>query len=165
MFNAVEMIKASWMEITVQCIQNCFRKAGFVDTDQAGVDDAVNPGTSNEQDLWNLVVNADLAGDDVEWDDFVGADDDVEIAEVGTDEGIVREVRGQCDTPESDDEDVPAPVIVNTATAMGYIASLKELVGSRSLGEEHMSALDKLESAVIASALPKQTRITEFFSK
>lgn len=134
-------------------------------TDRADLDDKVDPETPNQQGLQNL-VSTEVASNNDEWDDFISGDNDVEIAEACTYEGIVCEVQSQRAILESgDEEEVPASAIVSTATAMGYIASLKELARSKLLGEEHMSAQDKLESAVIASALPKQTHIADFFCK
>ncbi|KAH7971590.1 hypothetical protein HPB52_000333 [Rhipicephalus sanguineus] len=31
LYSALEMVKASWAEVTATCVQNCFRKAGFAD--------------------------------------------------------------------------------------------------------------------------------------
>lgn len=165
---AVEMLKAAWMELTAECIANCFRKAGFMGP---GTEDAIDhpqEGRSHE-DLWQRVVDTQLAGPDVAWDDFVSADDDADIAEPCTDEAIVREVRALPDCPETDEDDdedaALPPVAVNASTAIGYIASLKELVCSRGLGDEHITALEKLETAVMRSALKKQTCIMGFFQK
>nr|XP_050028221.2 tigger transposable element-derived protein 6-like [Dermacentor andersoni] len=165
---AVDMLKAAWMELTAECIENCFRKAGFMGP---GTEDAINhpPEGRSHEELWQRVVDTQLAGPDVAWDDFVSADDDTDIAEPCTDEAIVREVRALPDCPETDednDEDAALPpVAVNASTAIGYIASLKELVCSRGLGDEHITTLEKLETAVMRSALKKQTCITDFFQK
>ncbi|XP_065286853.1 tigger transposable element-derived protein 6-like [Dermacentor albipictus] len=165
---AVDMLKAAWMELTAECIENCFRKAGFMGT---GTEDAIDhpPEGRSHEDLWQRVVDTQLAAPDVAWDDLVSADDDADIAEPCTDEAIVREVRALPDCPETDedyDEDAALPpVAVNASTAIGYIASLKELLCSRGLGDEHITALEKLETAVMRSALKKQTCITDFFQK
>ncbi|XP_065280886.1 tigger transposable element-derived protein 6-like [Dermacentor albipictus] len=163
---AVDMLKAAWMELTAECIENCFRKAGFMGP---GFEDAIDhpPEGRSREYLWQRVVDTQLAGPDVAWDDFVSADDDADIAEPCTDEAIVREVRTLPDCPETDEDEDAAlpPVAVNASTAIGYIASLKELVCSRGLGDEHITALEKLETAVMQSALKKQTCITDFFQK
>ncbi|XP_064461997.1 tigger transposable element-derived protein 6-like [Ornithodoros turicata] len=169
LFGAVEMIKASWMEISSQCILHCFRKAGFMDAvneDDAVVDTCQQDGLHEE--LWKRVVDADLADPSIDWDDFVGADDGADIAEPFTDEGIVSEVRAECDPQDSDENDEnaePPPATVSSSVAIEYIASLKRLVCSKELGDDHLAALNKLESAVISSAFGAQARITDFFSK
>ncbi|KAH6946119.1 hypothetical protein HPB50_011757 [Hyalomma asiaticum] len=108
-----------------------------------------------------------MGGRDICWDDFVTADDDADTAEPCTDEGIVNEVRGKSDSEESDDDDdetlEPAPTSV--PVAIGYIDRLRQLVYAKGLGEEHAVALNKLETTLIASALSKQTCITDFFAK
>ncbi|KAH7982507.1 hypothetical protein HPB52_005425 [Rhipicephalus sanguineus] len=137
------MVKTSWVEITATCVQNCFRKAGFADV---GAD--ADPEASEEDhsggDLWQRVVDSDMGGRDICWDDFVMADDDANTAEPCTDEGIVNEVRGKSDSEESDDDDdetlEPAPTSV--PVAIGYIDSLRQLVYAKGLGEEHAASLN-----------------------
>lgn len=58
--NAVEMIRALRMEVTTQCIQNCYRKTGFMDPNRVDEDHTVDSNTPNEQDLWDLVINVPL---------------------------------------------------------------------------------------------------------
>ncbi|EEC00659.1 centromere protein B, putative [Ixodes scapularis] len=122
---AVEMLKAAWMELTAECIADCFRKAGFMGP---GTEDAIDhpqEGRSHE-DLWQRVVDTQLAGPDVAWDDFVSADDDADIAEPCTDEAIVREVRALPDCPETDeddDEDAALPPVA------ALCESIRELLG------------------------------------
>lgn len=118
--------------------------------------------------MWKRVVDAELAGPDVAWEEFRYADDDVEIAEPCTDEGIVREVQALHDSNASGDEDdgddmESPPEIVSVSTALSYIASLKELVCRRDMGGDHVAALNRHESAVLSSALQKQMRIINFF--
>ncbi|KAH6931008.1 hypothetical protein HPB50_021319 [Hyalomma asiaticum] len=132
LYSALEMVKASWAEVTATCVQNCFRKPGFVDI---GPD--ADPEASEEDhsggDLWQRVV--DIGGRDICWDDFVTADDDADTAEPCTDEGIVNEVRCKSDSEESDDDDdetlEPAPT--SMPVAIGYIDSLRQLVSARSM--------------------------------
>ncbi|XP_064468388.1 tigger transposable element-derived protein 6-like [Ornithodoros turicata] len=152
MFGAVEMIKASWMEISRQY--------------DAVVDACQQDGLHKE--LWKRVVDADLADPSIGWDDFVGADDGADIAEPFTDEGIASKVTAECDPQDSDENDEnaePPPATVSSSAAIEYIASLKRLVCSKALGDDHLAALNKLESAVISSAFGAQARITDFFSK
>lgn len=94
-------------------------------------------------------------------------DDDSGIAEPCTDEGIVCEVKAYYDDLESDDENDKAielvPVTVSTSTVANYITFLKELVCSKALSEEHLWALDELDSGVIGPGLRRQACITHFF--
>ncbi|KAH6938141.1 hypothetical protein HPB50_007229 [Hyalomma asiaticum] len=82
---------------------SCSLLAGFADI---GPD--ADPEASKEDhsggDLWQHVVDSDMGGRDICWDDFVTADDDADTAEPCTDEGIVNEVRGKSDSAESDDD-------------------------------------------------------------
>ncbi|KAH7951773.1 hypothetical protein HPB52_012849 [Rhipicephalus sanguineus] len=143
LYSALEMVKASWAEPEAS------------EEDHSG------------GDLWQRVVDSDMGGRDICWDDFVMADDDADTAELCTDEGIVNEVRGKSDSEESDDDDNETlePVPTSVPVAIGYIDSLRQLVYAKGLGEEHAAALYKLETTLIASALSKQTCITDFFAK
>ncbi|KAH6939522.1 hypothetical protein HPB50_019013 [Hyalomma asiaticum] len=160
------MVKASWAEVTATCVQNCFRKAGFADV---GPD--ADPEASEEDhsggDLWQRVVDSDMGERDICSDDFITANDDADTAEPCTDEGIVNEVHGKSDSEESDDDDDETlePVPKSMPVAIGYIDSLRQLVYAKGLGEEHAAALNKLETTLIASALSKQTCITDFCKK
>ncbi|KAH7976400.1 hypothetical protein HPB52_013137 [Rhipicephalus sanguineus] len=125
----LEMLKASWMEVTATCVQNCFRKAGFVDVGPDAKPEAPEEDQSGG-DLWQRVVDSDMGERDTCWEDFITADDDADTAEPCTDEGIVNEVHGKSDSEELDDDDdetlEPAPTSV--PVAIGYIDSLRQLV-------------------------------------
>ncbi|KAG0428291.1 hypothetical protein HPB47_024716 [Ixodes persulcatus] len=145
LMNAVEMLKASWMEVRSGSIKNCFRKAGIsLSPAEASQDDA----QSIDSTLWTQAVAASLTEEGQTWDDFVDADEDVIVSE-------------------NDDEDdvgdgvAPSPP-VSTATALGHIASLKQLVYAQGLSDVHIDQLSNLESSIIGSALRKQTAITDF---
>ncbi|XP_077559248.1 uncharacterized protein LOC144174411 [Haemaphysalis longicornis] len=151
--SAVEMVKAARSQVAATCVRNCFRKAGFVDAKPES-----EPDSSDGQSSGNLrqrVIDSDMGGHDLGWDDFVCADEDADTAEPCTEEGIVNEARGKSDAEESDADDdetsEPAPI-----SAPVY---------AKGLGEEHAAALNKLETALITSALQKQTAIMDFFAK
>ncbi|KAH7969996.1 hypothetical protein HPB52_023659 [Rhipicephalus sanguineus] len=103
------------------------RRATYVDAGFADVGADADPEASEEDhsggDLWQRVVDSDMGGRDICWDDFVMADDDADTAEPCTDEDIVIEVCGKSDSEESDDDDdetlEPAPTSV--PVAIGYI--------------------------------------------
>ncbi|XP_040073753.1 tigger transposable element-derived protein 6-like [Ixodes scapularis] len=171
LMNAVEMLKASWMEVRSGSIKNCFRKAGisFSPAKQSPAEASQDDAQSIDSTLWTQAVAASLTEEGQTWDDFVDADEDVIVSESASDEAIVREVRqdiAASDDEEDDEDDVgdgvaPSPP-VSTATALGHIASLKQLVYARGLSDVHIDQLSNLESAIIGSALRKQTAITDF---
>ncbi|KAK8765187.1 hypothetical protein V5799_032204 [Amblyomma americanum] len=158
------MMKAAWAEVAATCVRNCFRKAGFVDTVSNAKPD-VSEDDQPGEDLWQRVVDSDMWGHDTGWNDFISVDGDAYTAELCTDEGIVSEVRGDSDTEESDEDETSEPAPISVPVGMGYIESLRQLVYAKGLGEEHASALNKLETSLIGSALQKQTSITDFFAK
>ncbi|XP_072140427.1 tigger transposable element-derived protein 6-like [Dermacentor andersoni] len=164
LYSAIKMIKAAWMEVTPECIRNCFRKAGFADAPEAGIEDTEQ--SQPDDDLWRRVVDANLACCDLDWQDFVDVDDAAEVAESFCDETAVREVRASSDAEASDDDNDPSePAPVSATTAVSHIEALRNLVYFKALGDEHIAALNKLETAVIGCALTRQTTITDFFSQ
>lgn len=58
-----------------------------------------------------------------------------------------------------------APPPLSSLTVVEYIASLKQLVSSKALGDEYFAALNNLEMTIIGSALTKQSKLTNFFGK
>lgn len=84
------------------------------------------------------------------------ANHDADIAESCTDEGIV------CEVQEPDETVGPSPATVSASAVINYVMSLRELVCSRALGNKHVCALNKLESAMSGSALQKHACTTDF---
>nr|XP_050030129.1 zinc finger protein 287-like [Dermacentor andersoni] len=151
LYTAVEMIKVAWMEVTPECIRNCFRKASFADTPEEGIEDTQQ--SQPDDDLWRHVVDANLAGCDLDWQDFVDVDDAAEVAESFCDENAIREVRASSDAEALDDDSDPSePAPISTTTAVSHIEALRNLVYFKALDDEHIAALNKLETAVIGSS-------------
>lgn len=95
--------------------------------------------------MWIQAVAASLTEEGQTWDNFVDADEDVVISESASDEAVVHEVRLTVqDIAASDDKEdnggdgvAPSPP-VSTTTALGHIASLKQLVYARGLSDVHI---------------------------
>ncbi|KAH7969443.1 hypothetical protein HPB52_022367 [Rhipicephalus sanguineus] len=124
------MVKASWAEVTAACVQNCFRKAGFVDVRPDAEPEASEKDHSGG-DLWQHVLDSDTGEREICWDYFITADDDADTVELCTDEGIVNEVCGKSDLEESDDDyddETLEPAPTRVPVAIGYINSLRQLV-------------------------------------
>lgn len=85
------MARVTRAEAKAVCARNCFHKAGFVDMPNAASN--AEPDASQEDkstdDLWQRVVSFDTSGRDIGWDNFVSVDDDADIAEPCTDDGII----------------------------------------------------------------------------
>lgn len=89
LFTCVEMLKAAWIEqLTVEGIVNCFRKVGFMVP--RIMDDVKRSRDLIQVELRQCVIGVQLAGPDVAGTDFVGADNDAEIAELCSDKAIAR---------------------------------------------------------------------------
>ncbi|KAH9362083.1 hypothetical protein HPB48_002061 [Haemaphysalis longicornis] len=58
LYPAVEMVKAAWSEVTATYVRNCFRKAGFVNTQPQAEPDACD--SQSGGDLWQRVIDTDM---------------------------------------------------------------------------------------------------------
>ncbi|KAM7298277.1 tigger transposable element-derived protein 6-like [Ixodes scapularis] len=94
---AEQVVSAVWEQVEARVIKNCFRKAGFDDSEEPVplVDNPDEP----EPGFWGAVKKAFGSED---FSDYVNVDADVVSTEQLTDEGIVAQVRGvsTCDQEE-----------------------------------------------------------------
>ncbi|KAH6928129.1 hypothetical protein HPB50_012120 [Hyalomma asiaticum] len=73
------VVKAAWTEVMATCVQNCFRKASFVDVGPDAEPKASEEKHSNGN-LWQHIVDSNMGGQDMCWDGFISHDDDVDSA-------------------------------------------------------------------------------------
>ncbi|KAH9366376.1 hypothetical protein HPB48_018137 [Haemaphysalis longicornis] len=139
------MVNAAWSEVTTTCVPNCFRKAGFVDTQPEAQPDA-SDGQSGG-DLWQRVIDSDMVAGTISF---------VQMK--------MLPLRNHARTRESDanDDETSEPAPISAPVSMGYIEDFKQLVYAKGLGEDHAASL---KTALIKSALQKQTAITNLFAK
>ncbi|XP_064462141.1 tigger transposable element-derived protein 6-like [Ornithodoros turicata] len=96
-YQAVEMLAASWVATSASIIRNCFRKAGFVlDHALASLDDSQNAESISPElvPTWqSLSEFSDVVPDGTTLDDYVNSDASVVATEELDDAEIVRSVR------------------------------------------------------------------------
>ncbi|KAH9361579.1 hypothetical protein HPB48_001456 [Haemaphysalis longicornis] len=158
------MVKAAWSEVTATCVRNCFRKAGFVDTQPEAEPDA-SDGQSGG-DLWQRVIDSDMgAMTSAGTISFVPMKMLTLRNRARTRASLMKCGARAMRRNRTGDDETSEPAPISAPVAMGYIEDLKQLVYAKGLGEEHAAALNKLETALIKSALQKQTTITDLFAK
>lgn len=168
------MLKGAWNEIKSETLSNCFRKAGIVrPSAPAPVDDEAAAAVPDDREevaqVWKQALEARLVSEADSLDDFIVADNAIRATEELNDAAIVREVGAAagCDVPSSDDDESddesPPPPPISTATALEYIAALKDLVFARGLPEEQVNHLDDLAKTLERTTVRKQAAITHFF--
>ncbi|KAH9379458.1 hypothetical protein HPB48_012854 [Haemaphysalis longicornis] len=117
-YQATEMLSASWTATPKETVVNCFRKAGFHDLEGATGAGTASGGVyredkdmANDQALYAAWRNLQVGGaapENVELDDYLYADSAGSATEEMTDEAIASSVRGDVeDQNNSDDTDGP----------------------------------------------------------
>lgn len=74
-------------------------------------------------------------------------------------------VSSESDEEREETAEPMAPPPLSSLPVVQHIASLKQLVCSKALGDEYFAALNNLEMTIIGSALTKQSKLTNFFGK
>ncbi|XP_072141997.1 tigger transposable element-derived protein 6-like [Dermacentor andersoni] len=164
-YQAVEMLAASWQEVRAEVIANCFLKAGIAKNARAGADeeeeDLSTP--SNVAEAWNELCTNGGVPDDVELTDFLFADNAAVTTEEMSDAAVAESVQnpdgGDDGACEADPCDVPtAKEVMNAMDVMRrFVGSLDD--------EGALHDLASLERRVVPTLVPKkQAEITQFFS-
>lgn len=165
------MCKQAWDKVRPETIKNCFKKAGFVKTDEESVGateaEAVPP-----VDSWEDVVSNST----ISYEDFLNVDEDVAVCGEMTDAEIIAEVLGNEKQDDDADglgdeiagssaEEVPVP---SAADAMNHVQELRRFFESRiNVSDSYFNSLNMLESFITAERLNlrKQAKISSFFEK
>ncbi|XP_063230823.1 tigger transposable element-derived protein 4-like [Bacillus rossius redtenbacheri] len=167
---ASRMCKQAWDRVKPETIKNCFKKAGFVKTEDETVEATEAEAIPAAVDGWEN-VGADPT---ISYEDFLNVDEDVAVCGDVTDTEIIAEVLGsekQDDDGEGSEEEIagveeePVP---SAADAMNHIKELRRFFESRiNVSDSYFISLIKLESFVMAESLNsrKQAKISSFFQK
>uniref|UniRef100_A0A1E1XKZ6 Putative tick transposon n=1 Tax=Amblyomma sculptum TaxID=1581419 RepID=A0A1E1XKZ6_AMBSC len=161
-YQAVEMLAASWQEVRAEVIRNCFLKAGIAINAQAGADDEEDISTpSDVAEAWNELRTNGGVPDDVELDDFLFADNAAVATEEMTDAALAESVQDDGDDGACDADPCDVPTAKEVMNAMDV---MRRFVGSRD-DEGALQDLASLERRVLPALVPKkQAAITQFFS-
>ena len=169
--DAIDMCAAAWNTVTQQCIANCYRHAGFQNSQHNDAqDDAVvqDGGVNSYQTVWEMVASHFGLKDT--FADFVAVDDDLPVAGILTDEQIVKQVVAESNNPNEGDvatndaakqDECP---IRTTGDAMRAIHHLRQYLESH-CDTGYEAPISALKNCVTDIAVPtlQQTKISDFF--
>ncbi|XP_060577389.1 tigger transposable element-derived protein 4-like [Ruditapes philippinarum] len=185
---AIQWFYAAWKDVTPTCIQNCFRKAGFMNqaqheinaTPQGHVSDSSDTDEFEDDDIplaelaskWNrLRVFSDI-DKNISFDDYINADENVVSVEQKSDSDIIAEVQQKLKPAEtlsqSDEESVSETVDDPPPTMNEFLNAIdtcRRFVLSKSDScDSVFGCLHELEKfSVEIGKAKKQTKLTDFF--
>lgn len=171
---AIDMISGSWNSIRQKTIVNCWNHARLTDeeTNRGLSDDReIEPVTEQIRDLWKAITKTTTVPDDVTLEDFISADDDLEVCSKLTDQEIVDSIKNaqQCDSNESD-SDESENVDLSTVTAseaIAHLSKIKNFISStKDVPDIIFSNVHLIENFLMSSATNSvvQKKITDFFA-
>lgn len=175
-YQAMEMLSASWTATSKETVVNCFRKAGFHDLEGATGAGTASGGVHQEDDdmandqalhaAWRNLQGDGAAPDNVELDDYLYADSAVIATEEMTDEAIASSVRGDMeDENDSDEPDGPDTCDVPSSREVAdAIDVLRRFAGSQQ-DEDVMQAVWLCERRVTPLLMSRvaQKKVTDYF--
>ena len=155
LYESLTMLRASWNDVSVETVRNCWRKAGIL-TDTADTHD------ENEDSLPTDDTSADiLAMEDVEYKEAVAAQPVVDFEEFMREiEGVCSEeedIKGESESETEDNEPLPS-----TSECVAMLKQLKRRF-IFSTGYVPDSVIET-EEALLKLPL-KQANITDFFKQ
>lgn len=163
-YQAIEMLAASWQEVKADTVANCFVKARVSVVTESGVDEEEPQEPSNPSDIseaWDTLRANGGVPDDVQLDDFLYADSDAVSTEEMSDVALLETAQDRGDgegASEADPSPLPTPKEILDALDV-----LRRHVGS----QDDEAALDDLVSLNrrVTSSLTRKTqaKITQFF--
>ncbi|XP_059225932.1 uncharacterized protein LOC131997998 [Stomoxys calcitrans] len=144
---ALNMVKRAWLNVTLECIRNCFRKSGFtISTDVATVEES------------DVILDA---LDDDEINHLIEIDEDVPCCEDLTDNDIIDEITG-FEEENSENESDSHTIKPSVSEALKSITILNNFFTDNTKVRKQ---LDDIEDTLCQHILSKmaQTRIKDYF--
>lgn len=162
-YQAIEMLAASWQEVGSQVITNCFAKAQVNKAIQATVTEDEPSSPPEVAEAWDELRMNGGVPDGVELCNFLFVDNGAVATEEMTDAALVETVKDSLEGDGSSEPDTFCAV-PTARELMDAVDVLRHFVGSQD-DEAAMDALVSLERRVVASIGQKQqAKITQFFS-
>jgi hypothetical protein len=164
LFEAMHYIMAAWQQITLQTIQNCFRKAGY--KYQSNVNEMANDDDDDDDDFgqdWEELCRAHK----YDFQNYVSVDRDVATSGVSTVEelcaayGSTRSVEGKNKEDEKEQDMVPS--IAETYEALEKVKAFFYAHSVTDADCVHILGLEKPYFHLRQNSAKKQKTMYDFF--
>ena len=172
--HALQLLVASWNDVTESTVVNCFRKAKISAKDQENaMEDLDDPFKELEKDLTELrKIDPTLVPQDLNAHEIVGVDENVITTDnPQTDEEILESIRADKDEEDIDTETVEIfdePINKPTkAEIENALETLQNVCLFNASGDDMRQLLQRFESLFVIDErnAKKQTSIINFFEK
>ena len=158
LLDGILLMKASWEEIDSVTIRNCWVKSGL----------KMGPHERPAHPSQITAVPSELPMNQKQWEDFVKADDDLEVAHVLDEDEIVDTVRARHEEEDEEEEEgdddadkEPIPSVTETRKALSTLT--RGLLGRGFVDNENLlTKLERASSHVLTADL-KQSTLCRFF--
>ncbi|CAM1320826.1 Uncharacterised protein r2_g2914 [Pycnogonum litorale] len=168
-------VKKAWTTVTEVAIQNCFKKAKFI---QEAYEEEVKELEETDEEakgIWERLQAAGLVPNTLGFMEFAETDTQLVTRETITEEGILEEIQEKAaeendkekdDTEEDEDKADPDPP-PSTMEALAMVKQLQRYVLCQDDSEEISAPLSNVYSYLINKSLAKkkQSTILNFFRK
>ena len=161
---------AAWQMVSVKCIANCFKKAGFEHSSQVNDVHAEDPEEDISLSKLRLLLRENFP--ETSADAYVDIDNEVSVSGTFTDDDIVSEIQlqSQCDNHEDDDYDETVEscdtLTVGVSSAMDALKTLRRFFECESDIDQstfsNLASIEKLLQDKIKNKR-RQSKITAFF--
>ena len=169
---AMEMFASAWSEVKVSTVSKCWIHSGFIET-KSQEDYVDTGGASTPCDVWQFLTGRINLDKNINFEDYITADDDVLVCEDLTDARILEQVSSQQaeadDLDSSDDDDDFDQEVqeekITFAASMDSLKTLKKFLANGDEATEKLLALiSKLEHYLIARQAQQivQRKITDY---
>ena len=176
LLDAIHIVSMAWREVTCTTIANCFKKAGFIKSEEPENVPAVEDEEQVDRNIWDLIQHQ--FNIDVPSENYLLVDDAVLTSASMTDEEIIQAVKEskeqkcniKCEEKNEEDEEEKDQSFVpeNTAQCLEAISGIHTFFQSSSVPEHVFNAIKILEDHALKTAVTrtkKQCKITDMFKK
>ena len=168
LYEAIVMLNNSWNEVTVETIQNCFKKCSIgssLDSEEDNETIVMDDNTGSQdmeqvEECWNELIGEFATN--LNFDDYVRIDDNVNITEISTTDSVTEEY---IDDDSDDDVMDVDEESVSLNDAIDCLTKIRKFLNQNNSLDESFAMTNKLENNLYKIGFQSkiQSKITDYF--
>ena len=170
---AVRLLRRAWNSVSEVTIQNCFKKANFVQLeDEDNIEETENNGDRDVEGIWERLQACGLIPETYDFTEYSESDANVITRETVSESSILHDLQATAEIvqEEGDDDADDSNPVEAALTFVEALTSMRELdryLRSHDDREEMLNFLAKIEHYVVNKSISKakQLKIYDFFAK